>query len=49
MGNFEGFGLKIGIMSGLNEYMKICEQKRSRLLFDLLPKIVISGIMGLIA
>ena len=33
--SFEDFGLKIGIYSHLNEYMKICEYKRSRSFFDL--------------
>ena len=30
MESFEDFGLKIGNYSCLNEYMKICENKRSR-------------------
>ena len=32
---FLKFGLKIGIYSHLNEYMKTCEYKRSRYFFDL--------------
>ena len=35
MESFEGFGLKIGTHSCLNEYMKICEYKTSRSFFDL--------------
>ena len=35
MERFEDFGLKIGIHGCLNEYMEICEYKRSRSFFDL--------------
>ena len=33
--SFEDFDLKMGIDSFLNEFMKICEYKRSRSFFDL--------------
>ena len=35
MESFEDFGLKIGIHSCLDEYLKICEYKKSRSFFDL--------------
>ena len=41
MKTFEDFCLKIGNKSCLNEYMKICENKRSRSLFDLWPRTLI--------
>ena len=35
MKSVEAIGLKIGYYNCLNEYMKICEYKRPRSLFDL--------------
>ena len=35
MEKFEDFGLKIGYLRCLNEQRKICENKRTRSLFDL--------------
>ena len=34
----EEFGLKLGTYRNLNEYMAICEYKRSRSFFDLCPR-----------
>ena len=38
MESFEDLGLKIGTLSCLDEYMNICEYKRSRSSSDLRPR-----------